>query len=133
VDKENKLKITGVSGAEKSNDPRFANKRAEMLWKLREWIKGGGKLSNDDRWFQLSSAQKYKVKDSSGKIIFMGKEEMRKKSIPSPDETDAASFTFYDPTTVVTVSEEDKFFMRKMREKNRKKKSGSSYKLRPTR
>lgn len=133
TEKENKLKITGVSGAEKSIDPRFANKRAEMFWRLREWIKSGGKLSEDDRWFQLSGSVKYKVKDSTGKIIMMGKEDMRKDGINSPDEADALSTTFYDPTTAIAALEEDRFFMRKMREKNRKRKSGSGYKLRPTR
>ena len=65
-----------------------------MYWRAREWILRGGKLEQDDDWFELTK-MKWKVADSSGKIKMMSKEEMLKEGIDSPDVADALSMTFY--------------------------------------
>ena len=86
-------KVQGVAGSNSPADKfRFANLRAEMFWRAREWILGGGKLEEDDDWFQLTQI-KYKV-DSSGKLIMMSKQEMLREGIDSPDVADALSLTF---------------------------------------
>ena len=88
-------KGVGVAGSEEPSDTsRYANKRAEMYWRAREWILRGGKLEQDDDWFELTK-MKWKVADSSGKIKMMSKEEMLKEGIDSPDVADALSMTFY--------------------------------------
>lgn len=71
---------------------RFANKRAEMYWYLKEWIEGGGKLSKASEWYQLATI-KYKI-NSSGKIQLMSKEQMKILGIDSPDEADGLALTF---------------------------------------
>ena len=87
-------KIVGVNAGEEADDKtRYINKRAEMYWRLREWILRGGKLEKDDDWKQLLKI-KYKIADSSGKIKIMSKEEMLKDGIDSPDVADAFSLTF---------------------------------------
>ena len=120
--KDNKMVITGVNAGEKTMDPNFFNKRAEMYWNARKWIKEGGKLSKDERWYQLSKIP-YKP-DSSGKIQIMPKEQMRKRDIASPDAGDSLAMTFYDPPAGAVMSQEDKFFVKKMHEKRKKGKKG---------
>ncbi len=127
VEKQNKLFVTRVNAGEQSADPKFFNKRAEMFWRVREWLKSGGKLSVDEGWYQLTKI-KYKP-NSKGQLQIMGKDEMRKRGIVSPDIADALALTFYDPTTALAVSQEEKFFMKKMAQM-KKKKPGGGYGLR---
>lgn len=85
----------GVNAGEEPDDPsRYVNKRAEMYWRLREWVLHGGKLESDPDWLQLAQI-KWKPSDSSGKIKIMPKEEMLRLQIESPDVADALSLTFY--------------------------------------
>jgi len=94
--------VVGVNGGERATDPtRFANKRAEMYWRAREWILSGGKLEEDADWFQLTKI-KYKV-DSSGKIKIMTKEEMLANKVDSPDVADAFSMGFYTVDKVAST------------------------------
>jgi hypothetical protein len=55
-----------------------------MYWRLRQWILQGGKLKKHDGWRQLLDI-KYKPDGSSGRIKMMGKEEMLRNGIQSPD------------------------------------------------
>lgn len=71
---------------------KFSNVRAEAYWRLREWIKKGGRLSRDDRWWELTK-MKYKP-DSKGRLRIMGKDEMRAQGIESPNVADGLMLTF---------------------------------------
>lgn len=91
--KAGKNKVAGVSGSDTPVDTlKYANLRAEVYWRTREWILKGGKLEKDDDWYQLSKIR-YKV-DSRGRIKIMSKEEMLRQQIDSPDVADALSLTF---------------------------------------
>jgi hypothetical protein len=111
--------VTGINAGEQAADPtKFSNRRAEMAWRGREWLKGGGKISKDQRWFQLAKIP-YRA-SSSGKIELMPKKYMRKRGIASPDAADSLFMTFYDPTIVQKMSDEEKFWYRKRAEEQRK-------------
>lgn len=85
--------VEGVNAGEPPEDKtRFSNLRAEMYWRGREWILRGGKLEKDEDWYQLTQI-KYKA-DSSGRLKIMGKEEMLRSGIDSPDFADAFALTF---------------------------------------
>lgn len=92
-----------VKGIKVSNEPidkiNFYNLRAESYWRLRDWIKAGGKLKRHPDWWQLA-AIRYKVRDSSGNMIIMSKDEMRKKGIESPDVADSLMLTFAFPKSL---------------------------------
>lgn len=91
--KELILDVVGVGGGSTSSqNTRFANLRAEMYWRAREWVLAGGKLEKDPDWYQLSDV-KWKA-DSNGKIKLMSKEEMLAQGIDSPDVADAFAMTF---------------------------------------
>lgn len=120
-EKTKRMLVTGVKSGETADDPKqFFNRRAEMAWRAREWIKSGGKLSQDDRWYQLAKL-KY-TNASNGSIKLMSKKEMLKRGIPSPDVADALCMTFFSTNVQPRLTDEDRFFYRKMREENQKNK-----------
>jgi hypothetical protein len=90
--KELGREVVGVNWAEKSESNTFSNSKAEQYWKLRAWIKEGGKLKPDNGWNELREI-KYK-EDSAGKLKIKSKEEMRKDGIKSPNNADALAMTF---------------------------------------
>lgn len=86
--------IIGVSAGEAPEDKiNFFNKRAEMFWRLKEWL-GIGELEGKD-WLDLLDI-KYKIQ-SDRRVKIKSKDEMLKDGVVSPDVGDALSFTFYDP------------------------------------
>jgi len=87
------LKTLGISFGQKAEEPnRFFNKKAELFWKLREWILKGGKLLKDNGWNELLEI---KYKHQSDKVIrIQPKEELLKKGIKSPNVADALALTF---------------------------------------
>lgn len=87
---------------DKSLDKKFLNRRAELVWKAREWLKRGGMLVKDKRWAQLLNIR-YRYNES-GKLQIMSKERMRKEGIPSPDFADAWFLTFAVSDSVVRES-----------------------------
>ena len=80
--------LQGINVGENAiDDSRFVNLKAELAWKVREWILGGGKLKRDDDWFQLSQV-KYRAKldgTKRGRMEVISKEELLRKGIDSPD------------------------------------------------
>jgi len=117
--KEQGVHIFGVNAGERSSDHRYYNKRAEMFWRLRDWIKAGGRLSKKDEvhWRELLNI-KYKV-DSSGKIKIIPKIELLRQGIESPDVADALSLTFYNPMRTQLISEDEKRFYLHMKKKGK--------------
>lgn len=82
----------------------FYNLRAEMYWKLRDWVLQGGALEPHRDWVQLS---KIRYREASSKTIqIMPKQEMRVRGLisasESPDVADAASLTFA-PSKIIKI------------------------------
>jgi len=109
--------ITGVNVGEICDNPadqvQFVNKRAEFAWKVREWLKSGGRLLRDPRWYQLLNI-KYR-EDNKRRLKIISKEELRKQGVVSPDAFDALALTFARPQIFYTQSLADDFFKKKMR------------------
>jgi hypothetical protein len=93
-----------INFANKPTDARFANKRAEMWWNMREWLTRGGSLPErdidgkqiaDDIRGDLTAPEYFFT--PSGKIMLERKEEMKKRGIESPDMGDALALTFAMP------------------------------------
>jgi len=94
--------IRGINAGEKPTNKieaeKFVNLRAEMFWKAIQWIKKGGKLLEDDDWFQLARIKyRTKLEGTKGKMVIMPKEMMLKKGIDSPDVADSLALTFVSP------------------------------------
>ena len=88
--KELEYNCRGVSFGEKSEDPQFANLKAEWHWRERQWLLSGGRLLFDPGWNEFEIV-KYKNKD--GKIGIQPKEELFREGIASPNVVDAAVLT----------------------------------------
>ena len=88
--KELDYPVRGVSFGEKSEDPMFANLKAEWHWREREWFLSGGRLISNYGWNEFEYV-KYKNKD--GKIIIQPKEELFREGLMSPNCVDAAVLT----------------------------------------
>lgn len=87
------LKVKGVMAGEQPQDQiNYFNRRAEMFWRMKEWL-GSGELEGKD-WLDLLDIR-YKIQ-SDRKVKIKGKDEMLKDGVVSPDVADALSFTFYD-------------------------------------
>ena len=77
---------------EAEDKERYINKRAEAFWRLRQWLRTGADLVRDEHWKQLLTL-KYR-RELTGKLKIMGKREMQKLGIKSPDAADALMLTF---------------------------------------
>ena len=87
-------KVNAVKVSEKAQDEfQFSNLRAENYWKLRAWIASGACLEPHEDWNQLTQI-KYKVRDSTGKLLIIDKESMRKQGVGSPNGADALMLSF---------------------------------------
>lgn len=131
--RELKFTHSGINFGERSHNPLFFNKKAELYWAARKWIAEGGKLKYDKRWLQLTNIM-YSVTESTGKVQIMPKRIALSLGIKSPDIADAFVMTFYD-RDVVKMDDEDiekEFFNRRMRE-NKNKSSSGGYHLKMTR
>lgn len=89
-----------VNGVAFSQTPlegeRFANRRAEMWWRLREWLEQGPSLERNNDLRDDLVAPEYFTTDG-GKIQLESKDSMRKRGIASPDLGDALALTFAMP------------------------------------
>jgi len=96
------FQVLGVQFGEKSNYPnQFFNKKAELFWKMREWILGGGRLLKNEAWNELLQV-KYKI--LSDKVIrIQPKEELLRKGIKSPNVADAFALTFAEDLTTINI------------------------------
>lgn len=93
-----KRKWTGVWFSGKASNPAYFNKRSEMYGEARQWLKDGGALPNDlELRYELTSLETLPRND--GKIQLEGKEDAKKRGIPSPNKADALALSFAYPVT----------------------------------
>lgn len=88
-------RINGVNVGDKAYDDRYANLRAEIYWKIKEWIRTGGELVDHEGWKELLYLR-YR-NQLGGKLQIMPKLDMKKRLGRSPDHADALSLTFIRP------------------------------------
>lgn len=80
-----------------SGEPQYANKRAEMWFAVRDWIRAGGALPDIIEVKQDLAAPLYSYERASGKILLEPKADIKKRGLPSPDYADALALTFAHP------------------------------------
>ena len=91
---------TLVSFAAKSAKKGYANKRAEMWSNLKEWLKDGGCIENDDNLCRELASPEASV-NLKGEIILESKDEMKRRGVRSPNRADALALTFAYPVAAV--------------------------------
>jgi len=85
-----------VSFASASNNPGYLNKRAEMWGDMKEWLKAGGAIPDDQVLCDDLVGPEYEVK-LKGTIQLESKDDMKKRGVPSPNRADALGLTFAYP------------------------------------
>jgi len=107
-----------VNFQQRALDPgRYANIRAEMYFKMLEWLQQGGCLPNDTDLKTELTVTEYRF-TSNGKIILQPKDEIKELTGRSPDAADSAALTFAVPVqknitghkTVVRANTDYKMF-----------------------
>jgi hypothetical protein len=84
--------------AEHSMNPGCLNKRAEMWYQMREWLKAGGVIPNDPVLHRdLIGVET--VPRLDGKIQLESKKDMKKRKLASPGRADALALSFAYPVT----------------------------------
>jgi len=86
------LNYIPVNFSGKASDPRYFNKRAEMWFKMAEWIKRGSVLPNDPELVRELTAPTYTFKN--GKFILEDKRQIKARLGFSPDKADSLALTF---------------------------------------
>ena len=78
----------------KSNRQDCKNKRAEMWANMKDWLKEGGVIPEDDQTLADDLMGPETVPNTSGLIQLESKEAMKKRGVPSPNRADALALTF---------------------------------------
>lgn len=92
------IPVMGVSFAQQASKPDiYLNKRAEIWWTMRDWVKNNPcRLPNDAALISDMCAPQ-PVGNSLNKKQLESKKEMAKRQIRSPDGGDALALTFSEP------------------------------------
>ena len=85
----------GIHFAGKAMDARYANIRAEMWWKMAEWVKAGGALPRIPEMIAELTTPTYSFKGDQ--LIIEPKEKIKDRLGRSPDYADALALTFAYP------------------------------------
>lgn len=83
-----------INTSKRAHDPRYYNKRSEIIFRMCEWVKRGGCLPNDRELAQELVTPTYTM--DGGKLRVVEKEKVKAILKRSPDKSDALSFTFAD-------------------------------------
>lgn len=77
----------------KSNDPTYFNKRAEMWGKMKDWLKLGAAIPNDQDLCDDLIGPEYQIR-LDGTTQLEKKSDMKKRGLDSPDDGDGLALTF---------------------------------------
>ena len=87
------MRVNAFNVGDQVEAKEFLNLRAQLSWRMREWIKRGGMLSNDAEWNEELPKIKWK-RNIRNQTQIMPKDEMRRQGISSPNAADALMLTF---------------------------------------
>lgn len=91
----------GVGFAEKAQDKRYYNRRAEMYFLMAEWVKAGGALPNVPELVAELTQTTYTFKGDA--LLLEPKEDVKAKIGRSPDYADALCLTWAQPVASKAV------------------------------
>jgi len=88
--------VIEVNFGGKPIDTGYVNKRSEMWFLMREWIRNGGSIPNNVDLRQDLATPTYYF-DTANRIALESKDDIKKRGLPSPDPGDALALTFAQP------------------------------------
>jgi len=84
-------------GSSANDDKKYANRRAEMWFKMRDWLTQGGVLPDDAQLKKELSAPVYSYTGGESRILLEPKDKLKQRLGCSPDLADALALTFAVP------------------------------------
>lgn len=90
--------VIEVNFGGKSSDPHYNNKRTEMWFGVRDWIRAGGGVPESSSLKQDLAAPVF-FYDAANRTCLEKKDDIKARGLPSPDEGDALALTFAFPVT----------------------------------
>lgn len=97
--------VIGIDfGANADESKKYADKRAEMWWRMAEHIRDRACLPNVGEFISETTAPKYFF-DEHGRIRIESKKDLKKRGIPSPNVADSYALTFAQPVAHKDVRE----------------------------
>jgi len=94
--------VTEVQFGAKASEPKkYANKRAEMWGRMREWLAIGAIEDDPELRDQLISVE-YAI-TTDDRVILERKDKMKERGLSSPDLADALAITFAEPVAMIDV------------------------------
>ena len=73
----------------------YYNKRAEMYFNLRDFVRKGGRIPNDEELAEELQVITYTYSENNGKILIMKKAEIKEELGRSPDKSDSVALHFF--------------------------------------
>ena len=80
-------------GSNAADTRKYKNLRAEMWGRMRDWLKAGGCIEQDDDLVTDLTGVEYGY-TPTGQLLLEKKEDMKKRGLASPDDADALALTF---------------------------------------
>lgn len=74
---------------------KYQNKRAEMYFNLREFIRRGGRIPYDEELAEELQVLTYSYSETNGKVLLMKKQEIKDELGRSPDKSDSVALHFF--------------------------------------
>lgn len=96
--KEMGFPVKGVAFGEKATQDQYKNMKAELYWKQRNWLLGGGRLMENSAWAEFSNIR---WENDDKKIVIEPKENLFKRGLKSPNVVDAAVLTQFVSDTAI--------------------------------
>lgn len=88
--------VQGVVFSWKASNERFLNLRAEMWFKMADWVKQGS-IPNDSALMSELCAPTYTNDNAANKLVLESKDDVRERIGVSPDLADSLALTFAFP------------------------------------
>ena len=87
--------VVDVNSSLRMSDGKSYNLRAHMWREMREWLKNGASIPNDNSLITDLTALQYGYK--GGELLLESKQDAKKRGIKSPDRADSLALTFAYP------------------------------------
>ena len=95
--------VEGVVFSWKASEERFQNIRAEMWWKMAEWIKGGASIPKDNGLISELCAPTYSNDNAANRIVLESKDDVKARLGMSPDLADAVALCHAFPVAATSA------------------------------
>jgi hypothetical protein len=81
-------------GSRADEEKQYANKRAEMWFRMKEWIRQVGMLPDDNNLRSALETPGYGHERKTDRLLLESKDSIRSRGAASPDDADALAMTF---------------------------------------